>query len=218
MTTRTRSTSRPSVPVPVEPPTVAPLGTAARIAKIRAARPDMTPEQAQITAMAMEMVTLHKHIATLDARVYALTAQVEAVIKYVMTEKPIFAKVETVDASPVVETPAATKQRMNPTPAAPAPISSLLFTHDAKLLGFFAAFVKKYGAGRGALFTDGMLAKGGEVVDYLLGAANEYLDVYEGGDTFLVSVSNREVEDRTVRQLRGVLNNMLADYKATLSL
>jgi hypothetical protein len=186
-----------------------PLGMAAQVERIKAARPGLSTEQAQIMALSMEVVTLHKQLAQVNARVDGQVEVLTKLVEYVMTSQPIKATVAAVPATPAPAAPAA--------PAAPvkasAPKRALSFANNARLLSLFGAFLAKYG--QDATFTDEIIAKPGAA--YLREAANAFLDTYEGNSTFVLSVQQRDEDERSVPQLRGILNVMLGQYKRSLS-
>ena len=185
---------------------VAPLGMAARVAQIKAARPALSTEQAQIMALTMEVVSLQKSLAQVNARLDAQVEVMNKLVEYVMTSQPIKATVAAVPATPAPAAPAAPVK-------ASAPKRALSFANNARLLSLFGAFLAKYG--QDATFTDEIIAKPGAA--YLREAANAFLDTYEGNSTFVLSVQQRDEDERSVPQLRGILNVMLGQYKRSLS-
>ena len=189
-------------------PTVRPLGTAARTAAAKAVNPLLSETDATIVALATELVVMKREMSGLAEKVGKLEAAVTALLKVSLKQQPVVAKVE----APVVEAPAATQQRMNGRPAPRAPKGEPLpFLGNARLIKVFDTFIKT-----GKHFNrdhDANLAVPSS--KWLLDAATEYLDTYEGTDQYLVNVG--QYETRSVPQLRGVLGKMLTFYKSALA-
>jgi len=205
--------------------TVRPLGTAARVAAALTLDPTMSATDANIVALATELVTLRREYAGLTGKVEKLEQAVTVLLK-LSTAPAAPAPVPVPQAAPVepvepVEPPAATQRRMNPAQEnrvrrmnglAPLPQPDALpYLSNARLIRVFDSFIEA-GIHFNKEAHDANLAK--PSARYLLDAANAYLDAYQGGDTYLLSVQRCERDRRSVPQLRGVLGKMLTFYKS----
>lgn len=231
MTTRNRK-SAPITPEPEVVPTVRPLGTSARVKAALALNPEMSETDANIVALATELVTMKRQYAELTGKVEKLENAVTALLKLSLLEKPVVAKAQPPVAKPVVEPPAVTQQRMNPAREnrvrrmnGLAPLTAqqqprlskaqpLPFLGNTRLIRVFDSFIDA-GIHFNKESHDAKLAQ--PSARYLLDAANAYLDGYTGNDTYLLSVQRYAGETRTVPQLRGVLGKMLTFYKSALA-
>src|SRR5215203_1166923 len=115
MPTRPRSKPTPPPPAPEVVGTVRPLGTAARVAAALTLDPTMSATDANIVALATELVTLRREYAGLTGKVEKLEQAVTVLLK-LSTAPAAPAPVPVPQAAPVkpVEPPAATQRRMNP--------------------------------------------------------------------------------------------------------
>jgi hypothetical protein len=227
MVTRNRKPTPPA-PAPEVIPTVRPLGTSARVQAALALNPEMSETDANIVALATELVTMKTQMRTLMEKVGKLESAVTALLKLSLAETPPVAPV----AKPVVEPPAVTQQRMNPAREnrvrrmnGLAPLTGqqqprlgkaepLPFLGNARLIKVFDSFIDA-GIHFNKESHDAKLAQ--PSARYLLDAANTYLDGYQGNDVYLLSVQRYSAETRTVPQLRGVLGKMLTFYKSALA-
>ncbi|MFL5335366.1 MAG: hypothetical protein ACJ8H8_19820 [Geminicoccaceae bacterium] len=81
MPTRTRSKAPAPAPAVEVIPTVRPLGTAARVAAALSLDPTMSETDANIVALATELVTLRREYARLTGRVEKLERAVTVLLK-----------------------------------------------------------------------------------------------------------------------------------------
>jgi hypothetical protein len=220
---RARSRKTPVPPATEVIGTVRPLGTAARAAAARVYNPTLSETDATIVALATELVTMKGEMTKLAEKVGKLERAVSALLMRSLKQEPPVAK---------IEAPVATQQRMNPerenrvrrmnglsnlptakqAPARRAPKAEPLpYLGNARLIKVFDTFIKT-----GKHFNrdhDANLAVPSS--KWLLDAAADYLDTYEGTDQYLVNVG--QYETRSVPQLRGVLGKMLTFYKSHLA-
>jgi hypothetical protein len=191
----------------------------------------MSETDANIVALATELVTMKTQMRTLMDKVSKLESAVTALLKLSLAETPPVAKVQP-PVAPVVEPPAVTQQRMNParenrvrrmnglppltTQQQPrlSKAEPLPFLGNARLIKVFDSFIDA-GIHFNKESHDAKLAQ--PSAKYLLDAANAYLDGYQGNDVYLLGVQRYSAETRTVPQLRGVLGKMLTLYKSALA-
>lgn len=223
MATRTNRvrTTTPIPPAPQVVPTLRPLGTSARVQAALDLNPGMSETDANIVALATELVQMKRLYAELIGKVEKLESAVTTLLKLSLTETPVKAKVQApvTPVREVVEAPKATFVRMNEarrgtnTTAKAPKVEKLSFLGNARLMRVFDSFIET-----NIHFSQKHDAKlMATSSKWLLEAANAYLDGYQGSDTYLMSVQSRDASERTVPQLRGTLGKMLTFYKSSLA-